>query len=111
VQTADVASCLRVVPEFDNGERDDLLGILSPHLDRRLARWPADKVEMELSVKDRDSCQQQVTFELWLTAGRRHHLVATSSEGELRAALFDVRDSMRKQLNRLVERKEAARHG
>lgn len=106
---ATVASTLRVVPGFSSDEVDDLVGVLSPSLDRRLSRYTVEQVEMELSVKDRDTDKQRVVLEAWIAQGSRERFVATSTERELRAAVLEVRDSLRRQVNRHVTRRETSR--
>lgn len=63
------------------------------HLDRS---W-----EMELSVKDREAPGQTVTLEAWVPGKNR--FVATSRLPDLRAALNDVGEDVRRQLNKARE--------
>lgn len=107
--TATVARTLRVVPEFRSDEFDDLAGLLSPSLDRRLSRFRVEQVEMELSVKDRETPKQRVVLEAWIAEGARQRFVATSTREELRAAVIEVRDDMRRQVNRHLTKQESRR--
>jgi ribosome-associated translation inhibitor RaiA len=93
---ATVGECLRVGAGFSQG---DLNWIASEFqtLDARLAGFHADSTELEVSVKDREARGQKVTLECWI-AGRQK-IVTTSSEEDLKAALHDVRDDLRRRLN------------
>lgn len=93
---------LRLATGFGEHERESILELFRK-LDRRLARFTADEVEMELSVKERDTPSQSVVLEAWIA--RRDRLVATSSERELRAALMDVRDDLLRQIDKSVGRR------
>lgn len=100
---------LRIVPEFRPDEYDRLRSVLeNGALERRLERWQPEQVELELSVKERDSRQQRTVLECWLAGAPR--FVATSTEQDLDKAVQEVRDDLRRQVNRFVEKKEAARH-
>lgn len=103
-EPASLVGRLRVVPQFRPDERDGILEVLGK-LDRRLARFEAHDVELELSVKDRDSRQQRVTLEAWIA--RFGHLVATSTQADLQAALMEVRDDLWRQIDKAVERRRA----
>lgn len=99
---ASVARCLRLVPEFRSDERDSVVETLDK-LDRQLTRFPADDVELELSVKDRGKLQQHVTLEAWIA--KFGHLAGTSDTPDLQAALMDVRDDLWEQIEKAVERR------
>lgn len=103
---ARLAERLRIVPEFRPDERDGILETLGK-LDRRLARFEADDVELELSVKDRGNRQQRVTLEAWIA--RIGHVVATSTESDMQAALMEVREDLWKQIDKAVERRRSGR--
>ncbi len=106
---ATVEKVLRVVPGFRGDERDELVGTLASGLDRRLERWDDDQVELELSVKDRDDVQQRVVLEGWVAAKGRTRFVATSEERDLQTAVVEVRDDLRRQIDRFVNKGQDAR--
>jgi ribosome-associated translation inhibitor RaiA len=87
---------LRLGTGFSDTERDRILNRLRK-LDRRLRRFPADAVDLELSVKERDATTQKVTLECRLPG--YPSFVATSSEMDLRAALVDVREDLWRQMD------------
>jgi hypothetical protein len=98
---------LRIVPQFRPDEYPQVTSILAGKLDRRLSRFGADKVELELSVKDRDTDSQRVVLECWITGQPR--FVATSIERSLEAGVAEVRDDLFRQIDRHVTRKESNR--
>ena len=108
-EPATVDACLRIVPEFTGDEHDEIRGQLQGKLESRLKRWDAEQVEMELSVKDRDTSQQKVTLEVWLAARGRTRFVATSTDLNLHAAVTEVRDDVHRQIDRFVTKRESAR--
>ncbi|MEV6495626.1 HPF/RaiA family ribosome-associated protein [Actinoplanes sp. NPDC051633] len=93
---ATVGECLRVGAGFSQGDLNWIASEFEP-LDSRLAGFHADSTELEVSVKDRQARGQKVTLECWI-AGRQK-IVTTSSEEDLKAALHDVRDDLRRRLN------------
>jgi ribosome-associated translation inhibitor RaiA len=93
---------LRVVSEFREDERPYVVQQLAGKLDKRLARWDPEQVELELSVKERATPSQKVVLEAWISS--LPHLVATSNENELQAALNDVRDDLFKQIDKHVSK-------
>ena len=97
-----VAERLRIVSEFRDDERAYVLDQLAGKLDKRLARWDAEKVELELSVKERGTPSQKVVLECWIAGIPR--MVATSNESELQAALHDVREDLFKQIDKHVNK-------
>jgi ribosome-associated translation inhibitor RaiA len=100
---------LRVVPEFRADERDGLLEVLFGRLERRLAHWQPDQVELELSVKDRDKPGQRTVLECWISGVPR--IVATSNETDLDKAVVEVRDDLFRQLDRFLTKREDSRRG
>ena len=100
---ATVDGCLRVGAGFSQGDRNWIVEQFTT-LDARLATFPADGTEIEVSVKDREVRGQKVTLECWI-AGRQK-IVTTSAEEDLRAALNDVRDDLRRRLNDTKTRQE-----
>lgn len=93
---ATVRECLRVGAGFSQGDLNWIAEQFGT-LDARLAAFHADSTELEVSVKDREARGQKVTLECWI-AGRQK-IVTTSTEEDLRAALNDVRDDLRRKLN------------
>ncbi len=109
-EPATIDACLRIVPEFQGDEQDELKEQLRGKLESRLKRWDADQVEMELSVKDRDTAQQKVTLEVWVAAKGRTRFVGTSTAPDLRAAVNDARDDVHRQIDRFLTKRESARN-
>ncbi|MEV0153365.1 HPF/RaiA family ribosome-associated protein [Micromonospora sp. NPDC050686] len=100
---ATVAECLRMGAGFAQGDRAWIAEQFAT-LDARLAGFHADSTELEVSVKDREARGQKVTLECWI-AGRQK-IVTTSSEEDLKAALHDCRDDLRRRLNDAKTRQE-----
>ncbi len=100
---------LRLGAGFAASERDEVVGWLSK-LDRRLRRFDADGVDLELSVKGRDTTQQQVVLEAWIAGHER--FVATSREAVLKDAVREARDELWRQIDHAVgKRRDARRRG
>jgi ribosome-associated translation inhibitor RaiA len=97
-----LAERLRIVTEFRDDERAYILDTLGGKLDKRLSRWGAEKVELELSIKERDTPQQKVVLECWIAGQPK--MVATSDEPELQSALHDVREDLFKQIDKHVNK-------
>jgi ribosome-associated translation inhibitor RaiA len=93
---ATVDDCLRMGAGFSQGDRNWIVEQFGT-LDARLASFPVDRTELELSVKDREAKGQKVTLECWIAG--RPKIVTTSTEEDLKAALNDVRDDLRRRLN------------
>jgi ribosome-associated translation inhibitor RaiA len=87
---------LRLGTGFSDADRDRVVETFEK-LDRRLEHFPADATELEVSVKNRDDTDQQVTLEAWLP--HMPHLVATSTEPDLRNALVEVREALWRQID------------
>ena len=105
---ASIEDRLRVVPEFRPDEHDRIrVLLLDGKLARRLTRWDPADIELEISVKDRDTSKQRMALECWISKVPR--LVATSTRTDLEAAVLECRDDLYTQVNRFVERKEAQR--
>jgi ribosome-associated translation inhibitor RaiA len=98
---------LRIVPQFRPDEYDKIRDLMVNSLERRLERWEPEQIELELSVKERDTDQQRTVLECWLAGAPK--MVATSTEADLDKAVVEVRDSLRRQINRYVTKKEGAR--
>lgn len=110
-EPATIDACLRIAPQFDTSEHGELRDQLRSKLEPRLARWRADQVELELSVKDRDSDQQKVTLEAWIAARGDTRFVGTSTNPVLRTAVNEARDDVHRQIDRFLGRRETRRRG
>jgi hypothetical protein len=93
---------LRIEFGFEESERPRITEMMRK-LDRLLQRFPADAVDMELYVKERDSLAQKVTLEVRVPNLPR--VVATSREQVLRDALMDVRDDIWRQIKEQLARR------
>ncbi|CAN5917512.1 hypothetical protein BH23ACT10_BH23ACT10_28450 [soil metagenome] len=93
---------LRIAFGFEESERPRILELLRK-LDRQLQRFPAEAVDLELTVKERDTTAQKVTLEAWLPNVPR--IVVTSKEHSLRDALMDVREDLWRRINQTVDRR------
>lgn len=98
---------LRIVPEFRTEEHDRIRELMFGKLERRLERWRPEQVELELSVKDRDTPKQRMVLECWIAGEDR--FVATTTEQDLMKGVVEVRDNLRRQINRAVTKRESAR--
>jgi ribosome-associated translation inhibitor RaiA len=97
-----LAERLRIVSEFRDEERAYVLETLGGKLDKRLSRWKPEQIELELSVKERDTPSQKMVLECWIAGQPR--MVATSNEQELQSALHDVREDLFKQIDKHVNK-------
>lgn len=86
---------LRLGSHFAAKDRDHVLDTLSA-LERHLAHWHPEQVDLEILVKDRRGPEQKVTLEIWLPGWPS--LVATSADTDLVHALIDVRKDMIRQI-------------
>lgn len=100
---ASVRHQLRVGAGFPERDHAAIIDRLSS-LDARLRRHPAEEVELDLSVKDRDGRDPRVTLECRIAGHPR--LVATSGERDIDTALAAVRDQLRRQLDDTTTRRE-----
>lgn len=100
---ATVDSSLRLGGGMSPDERAAVIDDWS-RLDARLRSFRPDEVELELTVKERDTPSQKTTLEAWVA--RRPRLVATSTETDLHAALREVRDDLIRQLTDAKNRSE-----
>ncbi|SHN78639.1 hypothetical protein SAMN05660350_02650 [Geodermatophilus obscurus] len=101
--TATVAACLRLAAGLGREEHPLLVRRLA-RLDAQLARYRADQVDMELSVKDRGTRSQRLTLECWVAG--RPRLVASSAGHDLDTAVSRVQEGMRRQLDDAATRRE-----
>ena len=104
---SDYQDRLRIVPEFRPSEYEDVRRLLFGRLERRLSRWKPEQVELELSVKDRDTDKQRMVLECWISGEQR--FVATSRETELMKGVVEVRDDLWRQIDRAITKRETAR--
>lgn len=93
---------LRIGFGFEESERPRILELLGK-LDRQLKRLPAEAVDMELTVKDRETTAQKVTLEARLPNLPR--IVVTSKEHALRDALMDIREDLWRRINESLDRR------
>ena len=99
---------LRVVPEFRPDEYDRVRELLlKGRLSRRLSRWDPSDIELEISVKGRDTNEQRMTLECWIAGIPR--MVATSTLPELEAAVHECRDDLYTQVDRYLDKQESQR--
>jgi ribosome-associated translation inhibitor RaiA len=89
---------IRLGTGFAESERDRLVEVFRK-LDRRLKRWAAEEVDMELAIKERDSSSQYVTLECWIHDRGDTRFVATSREKDLQDALMDCREDLWRQID------------
>jgi ribosome-associated translation inhibitor RaiA len=95
IATPVLASSLRLAGGLREGELPHLLAALAP-LEKHLARWNADQVDLQLSVKDRGRPEQHVTIEAKL--GGWPLLVARAADVDLDRALHQARDELIRQI-------------
>lgn len=65
-------------------------------LDKRLRSYPSGTVELELTMKERDTPSQRTTLEAWIHGWPR--LVATSTHTTFDQAVGEVRDDLIRQI-------------
>ena len=107
MSVSDYRERLRVVPEFRPDEHEKVRDTLFGRLDRRLKRWDPEQVELEISVKDRDTKSQHVALECWISGLPK--IVGTSKETDLDKAVVEVRDDVWRQIDRHATRAEGRR--
>jgi ribosome-associated translation inhibitor RaiA len=100
--TSPLDNALRLGAGFQDDDRPWLLDALSA-LSTHLARWDPSEVEAEISVKDRDGKEQQVTLRLALPG--YPPLVAKVVDRNLVAAIAEVK----RQVIRQVEDEKSKR--
>jgi ribosome-associated translation inhibitor RaiA len=86
---------LRLGAGFHAAERATVLRDLSA-LERHMAAWDGDEVDVEVSVKDRDGPEQQVTVEARLPG--LPPLVAKSRARDVGRALVEARKELIRQI-------------
>jgi ribosome-associated translation inhibitor RaiA len=107
VTVSDFRDRLRVVPEFLPEEYDKVKDVLFGRLDRRLSRWDPAQVELEISMKERETAQQRVTLECWIAGVPK--IVGTSRQLDMDQAVIEVRDDVWRQIDRHVTKQEGQR--
>lgn len=108
-QPATIEGQLRLGSGFSEDERARIVDVLGGKLDKRLKRWSAEQVDIEISIKERDSPSQSVTFECWIASDGDTHFVATSKENGFQDALMDCREDLWRQIDEFVSRRTDAR--
>ena len=88
------AERLRITAEFHEHERPHLEKLLFGRLERRLAHWRPDQVELLLSVTDRDAPPQRTVLECWIArtpaaADRRRSPLTRCRPGPVGVAGFE----------------------
>jgi ribosome-associated translation inhibitor RaiA len=86
---------LRLGAGFHANERSMALRALAG-LERHLAAWDGDEVDVEATIKDRDGPEQTVTVEAWLPG--LPPLVAKSRGRDLDHALVEARKDLIRQI-------------
>jgi ribosome-associated translation inhibitor RaiA len=102
-ETATVDASLRLGSGVQADERAEIVEHWGS-LDARLRSFPAGAVELQLTVKERDTPSQHTTLEAWVAGQPR--LVATSSHANFGTALNEVRDDLVRQLTDAKNRTE-----
>lgn len=92
---ASVDTTLRMGGGLESSERDGIVGHFAS-LDSRLRSFRSRAVELQLTVKERDTPSQRTTLEAWIAGQPR--LVATSTHTNLDQALAEVRDDLIRQI-------------
>ena len=103
--TAVITNRLHLATGFLSNERGWVVERLAA-LGSRLRSFHDDQVDLEISVKDRGGVEQRVTLTCWINRTPRLHLVATSSEPDLPAALNEVRNELIQQVDEAKTRTE-----
>ncbi len=101
--TATVERSLRIAGGVDPSERDGIVDHWSA-LDHRLRSFRAEQVELQLTVKERDTPSQRATLEAWIAGFPR--LVATSTRPQFDAAMTELRDDLIRQISDTKQRTE-----
>ena len=104
---------LRLGAGFGAADRRHVLELLSS-LTRHLARWKPEKVDLEISVKDRGGPEQKVTLEALLPG--LEVVVATAASRELDHAVIEARKELIRQVDdekdkRSDHKGQTQRHG
>ncbi|WP_236703329.1 HPF/RaiA family ribosome-associated protein [Lentzea aerocolonigenes] len=100
-----IAQRLHLAAGFHASERDWVVDRLAA-LGSRLRSYRDDEIDLEISLKDREGAEQHVVLQCWISRDHRLHLVATSSQRRLPAALNEVRDELIRQVGETKTRTE-----
>jgi ribosome-associated translation inhibitor RaiA len=98
-----VDQSLRIVAGVEAGERANIVEHWVS-LDHRLRSFDPSAVELQLTVKERDTPSQKATLEARIAGFP--NLVATSSRTDFDAAMIEVRDDMIRQISDTKQRTE-----
>jgi ribosome-associated translation inhibitor RaiA len=98
-----VDQTLRIAGGVEPAERAGIVEHWSS-LDHRLRSFDPSAVELQLTVKERDTPSQKATLEAWIAGFPR--LVATSSRTDFDAAMIEVRDDMIRRISDTKQRTE-----
>jgi ribosome-associated translation inhibitor RaiA len=98
-----IESRLHLTGGFTPADRDRLLRVLGP-LAKHLARWKPEQIELQASVKHRDSKEQKVTLEVVLPG--LPPLVASSVDRDIDHALVEARKDLIRQIEDAKDRRE-----
>ena len=101
--TSIVELTLRLAGDLGPAERPDIVEHFGK-LDHRLKSYDPETVELQLTLKERDTPSQRTTLEAWIAGQTR--LVATSTKTSLGPALTEVRDDLIRQLSDAKNRSE-----
>ncbi|MFC3891402.1 HPF/RaiA family ribosome-associated protein [Lentzea rhizosphaerae] len=100
-----IAQRLHLATGFHANERDWIVNRLAA-LGSRLRSYRDDQIDLEISLQDREGAEQRVVLQCWISHSHRLHLVATSSQRGLSAALNEVRDELTRQVDEAKTRSE-----
>ncbi len=101
--TATVEGALRLGGGLEPAERDRITAQFAS-LDSRLRSFRAGSVELELTVKERDTPSQRTVLEAWIAGQAR--IVSTSGRTDFDQALAEVRDDLVRQITDAKNRTE-----
>jgi hypothetical protein len=93
-----IAERLHLATGFLSCEREWVIRRLA-ELGSRLRSFQDTRIDLAISLRERRRAGQRVTLECWIDRTPRLHLVSTSMERELAAALNEVRDDLIRQVD------------
>lgn len=102
-KTATVEESLRLGGGLQPDERSGIVEVFAS-LDARLRSYRSGSVELQLTIKERDTPSQRATLEAWIAGEQR--LVANSTEQVFEQAVVEVRDDLIRQITDLRGRNE-----